>query len=776
MERFFKQGDRAAMATLFDRHKDAAYRIALGETRNSADAEDVVQTAFLTVMSKGVHVKSNLRGWIMSVVVSTCRDRMKAEFRRRARQDTCEPQAEVMAADAEQAELLAASLRSVQNLPAIYRRPVMLHFLEGFAVEEVACALSLPETTVRSQVRRGLEQVRESLAAAGFTASAAALPAVLALSALPAAPAALTASLKTLAASGALKVAAETATAARGMAAKGIAASTIKLLIVAVLVAAGAGAVATGVYMSRNSHDAQPMAGAPLAATDAIETKGDSKAPAKGPAAWPAGKTVGWRNDGTGHYPDATPPTSWSLSEKGESKNIAWKTKLPCYSWSSPIVVGEKIFTRSEPYDLICLNRKEGKLLWIQSHPPIIAVTDEEKKANPAFKEIELLVPELQKINDGFVTQGWTPELYKQKYDIQKKINELTAKADKKYALPPDMYVESWTGYTAATPCSDGEFVYINSGDGITACYDLNGNRKWLYYEQVPRGTWSEHGHGESPVLVKDVLYVPIPGDCVVAFNKKTGAQIWRKQYDYKVFQGQQSAIIPFTLGGNDYASAWGNFISLKDGKSFRAIPYVNVAPVLDNNILYFIHSSGRTMWYKMDAPASGELTATPVIKLENDYFTFPLKDESKRWDIENCYWNSPLYHNGLLYAASTFGNLSVMDTFKAALVYQQQLPLDFKNPKSRKSTGMGMGASPALGGKYIYFIDSANCTLVLEPGREYKQIAKNNIDYTVQEGWEPGHYIGPHHEQTEASLVFDGNRIYIRGEQFLYCVSEGGK
>src|SRR5207237_1397926 len=191
----------------------------------------------------------------------------------------------------------------------------------------------------------------------------------------------------------------------------------------------------------------------------------------------------------------------------------------------------------------------------IRSHPPFVAVGDAEKKANPAWAEIEPLVDQLQKVNDAFVAQGWSKELYKQKYDLQKKINELSGKIDKKYALPPDMYVESWTGYTAATPCSDGEFIYFTSGDGVTACYDLEGNKKWTYYEQISKGAWSEHGHGESPVLHKDLFIVAIPCS-VIAFNKKTGQQVWRKEYDYKLIQGQQSAVIPFTLSGNDFASA----------------------------------------------------------------------------------------------------------------------------------------------------------------------------------------------------------------------------
>jgi hypothetical protein len=89
----------------------------------------------------------------------------------------------------------------------------------------------------------------------------------------------------------------------------------------------------------------------------------------------------------------------------------------------------------------------------------------------------------------------------------------------------------------------------------------------------------------------------------------------------------------------------------------------------------------------------------------------------------------------------------------------------------------MGLCASPALAGKYIYLMDSAGCTIVMEPGRTYKQVAKNNIDCTVPE-WAPlntihGYYTGPHHEQTEATPIFEGSRIYIRGEQFLYCIGE---
>jgi len=483
-----------------------------------------------------------------------------------------------------------------------------------------------------------------------------------------------------------------------------------------------------------------------------------------------ADTVVGWRGDGSGRYPDARPPTQWYLQEDGQSKNILWKTKLPCYSWSTPVIVGEKIFTRCEPYDLTCLDKNTGKLLWIRSHPPIMAVSDQQKKDNPAIRAIDPVLDELQKVNDAFVAQGWSKELYKQKYDLQKKINDMTAEADEQYRLPKDMYVESWAGYTGSTPCSDGKFIYLTSGSGIIACYDLDGNRKWVRYESLS-SIWGEHGSACSPALVGDKLVVKTKK--YAALDKKTGEEI----LTFAPKGGNDSyTILPFRAGGEDYVIAGGNFLRMRDGKSVFYADLCNMVTTNDN-IAYFA-TFGHTYWARWEPAANGELTVSALIKGEYSRITFPVDDPKLKWEpMHSFYTASPLYHDKLLYCLSNWGKLVVLDTEKSTqaegLVYSKNLPFTFKNPKGRKSIGMGIGASPALGGKYIYMIDSAGCTIVMEPGREYRQVAMNCIDYTVPEGWEPKHWLGPHHEQTEASLVFDGARIYIRGEQFLYCVGE---
>src|SRR5580693_9453795 len=83
---------------------------------------------------------------------------------------------------------------------------------------------------------------------------------------------------------------------------------------------------------------------------------------------------VGWRGDGTGRYPGATPPTAWEMRRNGSqfaAKGMLWGQPLPSTTVSSPIIVGDRIFLTSEPTDLMCLDKKSGRILWIRSNSEV---------------------------------------------------------------------------------------------------------------------------------------------------------------------------------------------------------------------------------------------------------------------------------------------------------------------------------------------------------------------------------------------------------------------
>src|SRR4029077_3290912 len=62
-----------------------------------------------------------------------------------------------------------------------------------------------------------------------------------------------------------------------------------------------------------------------------------------------AAAAVGWRSDGTGHYPKANPVLEWSPTE-----NVVWKTPLPEWGNSMPVLVSGKLFVNVEPDTLVC--------------------------------------------------------------------------------------------------------------------------------------------------------------------------------------------------------------------------------------------------------------------------------------------------------------------------------------------------------------------------------------------------------------------------------------
>jgi hypothetical protein len=79
------------------------------------------------------------------------------------------------------------------------------------------------------------------------------------------------------------------------------------------------------------------------------------------------------------------------------------------------------------------------------------------------------------------------------------------------------------------------------------------------------------------------------------------------------------------------------------------------------------------------------------------------------------------------------------------------------------------VAASPALVGKHIIIQNNQGTALVLEPGRTYRQVGKNQIATQIDRYWP----IPAQETLAYAPPVADGNRLYIRGERYLYCIGE---
>ena len=482
--------------------------------------------------------------------------------------------------------------------------------------------------------------------------------------------------------------------------------------------------------------------------------------------------TAGWRGDGTGQFPGAAPPADWAKGADGKTRHILWQVKLPHYSWASPLVVGDRVFIRCEPYDLLCFDKNTGRLLWVRSHGPQEVVSEEDRK-NPLWPEVLAAAARLDEVNKAVYASVDLPKaLVAKKYQAQKALNDLTAKINRRYRIAPELWHGKWSGYTGSTPCTDGRNIYFISCMGVVGCYDLDGNRKWMVSEPMTPVAMGEHGTGSSPVLAGDKFVYCLAGT-VVALDKKTGASIWRQEFD----RGDASPLmVAFECAGSTYLIARGRFLRAGDGS---ALPFNDehlrvmsmlATPVIEGNGAYFQDSAGRLLWCKWESQAPGELKVTRVKLLE-----FGLKDESKRWDNGANFWvPSPVISGGLAYCLSNQGRMVVIDLANARIAFDEKLDLAPNIYTTSMHGGyiVGVCASPAMAGGKLYVMDNTGTTLVMQPGAEPKVLAKNRIEQVVPP-WDEKHWDSPHQEATISSPVFDGGRIYYRAELYLYCVGE---
>jgi len=82
-------------------------------------------------------------------------------------------------------------------------------------------------------------------------------------------------------------------------------------------------------------------------------------------------------------------------------------------------------------------------------------------------------------------------------------------------SLPPEMKVEEnrypadpTCGHSMASPVTDGRHVWVTYGTGIIACFDLDGNRRWVRCLDKEQNT--EYGRSASALLVGGKLLVSV--------------------------------------------------------------------------------------------------------------------------------------------------------------------------------------------------------------------------------------------------------------------------
>jgi RNA polymerase sigma-70 factor (ECF subfamily) len=146
-------------------HTRSLYSTAYRLTRNSADAEDLVQETFLRAYRafEGYTPGTNIRAWLYTILY-----RVRADHYRRVGRSvqTVELEGDGPGTAPQQDQMARGQedvARALAVLPECFRAAVILRDIQEFSYEEIATILDVPIGTVMSRIHRGRALLRKSL-------------------------------------------------------------------------------------------------------------------------------------------------------------------------------------------------------------------------------------------------------------------------------------------------------------------------------------------------------------------------------------------------------------------------------------------------------------------------------------------------------------------------------------------------------------------------------------------------------------------------------------
>lgn len=165
------RGDEAAFAALYDATSARAYGMAVRVVRNPAQAEEVVQEAYLDAWrssSRFDPARGSVLGWLLTIVHRKAVDRVRSAEAAAQRDATYHREAQPVdhdqTAEAAHSSLEAQRVRgAVATLTEVQREAVELAYFGGYTHTEVASMLDVPVGTAKTRIRDGLIRLRDAM-------------------------------------------------------------------------------------------------------------------------------------------------------------------------------------------------------------------------------------------------------------------------------------------------------------------------------------------------------------------------------------------------------------------------------------------------------------------------------------------------------------------------------------------------------------------------------------------------------------------------------------
>ncbi len=155
-------GDKEAFQKLYDEHFHRALRSAAAITKNKEMAKDAVQETFIRVYLNisSYDITKPFEPWFYRILINEC-NRMLKKGSTLVLVDP--PSLEDISVAQREKEDFSNLYETILSLNDIYRIPIVLKYLQGFAEKEIAKVLDLNLNTVKSRLYKGREKLKTAL-------------------------------------------------------------------------------------------------------------------------------------------------------------------------------------------------------------------------------------------------------------------------------------------------------------------------------------------------------------------------------------------------------------------------------------------------------------------------------------------------------------------------------------------------------------------------------------------------------------------------------------
>jgi outer membrane protein assembly factor BamB len=418
------------------------------------------------------------------------------------------------------------------------------------------------------------------------------------------------------------------------------------------------------------------------------------------------GQWRGPRMDGVAR--EGNPPLEWS-----ETKNVRWKIALPGLGSSTPVIWKDRLYVLAAiPVGADAVP------------PPPVAPAGAGPGGRPGGGRAAAEPPAAQEFT---------------LFAINRSDGGVAWKRVARKEVPHEGKQQN-NSFASASAIVDGAHVIAYFGSRGLYCYDLEGRLVWEK-DLGDMQTRNQFGEGASPALFGDTLVVTWDHegeDFVVALDKRTGKELWRRERDEPTtwatpliveHAGRRQVVTPGTNKVRSYDLQSGELLWQAPGLTPNAIPTAIEAQGVVYVTAGYRGNAARAI--RLEG-AKGELAGTPSILWETDRDT--------------PYVPSPLLYQGVLYLVkSNSGVLSAIDAATGKTLYGPQ----------RLEGVAEIYASPLGAAGRVYVVGRDGNAVVLEGSREYKVLAKSSLD-----------------DGFDASPVVVGDELYLRGYRNLYKIA----